>query len=165
MWRNNRHRSAMCALLCVETLAAKYRGDGSFYLHQWAHFETRNPVCWGPRSWHMLPPLGGCCAMVGPGRVGIVNRNRGGEGSAGASRVGQRGGGRTCTTCFGACKDAQARVACFASFLTKGGPRGATDAEACGGGVVFSFASVGLDSRPPPLASTAWKGATDAICL
>jgi hypothetical protein len=32
---------------------------------RWGSSETRNPVCWGPHSWHWRPPMGGSRAGAG----------------------------------------------------------------------------------------------------
>ena len=61
-------------------------------MHRWVHVDTRNPVYWGPRSWHKLSSLESGCAVVGPGRVGTARCGGGGEGSAEANKLGQRKG-------------------------------------------------------------------------
>ncbi len=34
---------------------------------RWGRSETGSPVCWGPCSWHRLPPMGGNLARMGSG--------------------------------------------------------------------------------------------------
>ncbi len=83
-WLRSLHHTALGAVFRKDFVTAECRGNGGRRVHRWVHAETRNPICWGPRSWHWL---GGLCARVGSGGEESADFDTGKGGKDEAKRV------------------------------------------------------------------------------